>query len=195
MVYIKNLALLSFLLVVLAGCGHIGGWFGWTSLFSSTDTADDFVTDNDSVFDLFQDDFGTGDQYDDRFISDDDTATDTDIPTDTSPPPPPVSTTKDPAYDEIAKMTPDELRALGILTIPMLLHSGNEFPFPDKQFGAIKGADICDHPHYHGASGYSIDLVDVPEPSSECGFDNKVTQRTVTGQQMVDWFLERPRNF
>ncbi len=30
----------------------------------------EFLTDNDSVFDLFQDDFGTGTQYDDRFNAD-----------------------------------------------------------------------------------------------------------------------------
>ncbi|HUU83934.1 MAG TPA: hypothetical protein VM243_10565 [Phycisphaerae bacterium] len=32
-----------------------------------TDAAYEFVFDNDAVFDLFQDDFGTGTQYDDRF--------------------------------------------------------------------------------------------------------------------------------
>jgi len=30
----------------------------------------EFLTDNDAVFDLFQDDFGTGTQYDDRFTAD-----------------------------------------------------------------------------------------------------------------------------
>lgn len=29
----------------------------------------EFLTDNDGVFDLFQDDFGTGTQYDDRFAA------------------------------------------------------------------------------------------------------------------------------
>jgi len=29
----------------------------------------EFLTDNDAVFDLFQDDFGTGTQYDDRFVA------------------------------------------------------------------------------------------------------------------------------
>lgn len=32
--------------------------------------AGEFVFDNDAVFDLFQDDFGTGTQYDDRFVAD-----------------------------------------------------------------------------------------------------------------------------
>lgn len=31
--------------------------------------AGEFVFDNDAVFDLFQDDFGTGTQYDDRFVA------------------------------------------------------------------------------------------------------------------------------
>ena len=31
-------------------------------------TGMEFVTDNDAVFDLFQDDFGTGAEYDDRNI-------------------------------------------------------------------------------------------------------------------------------
>ncbi|HEY3245225.1 MAG TPA: hypothetical protein VGM03_17930 [Phycisphaerae bacterium] len=31
-------------------------------------TALEFLTDNDSVFDLFQDDFGTGANFDDRFV-------------------------------------------------------------------------------------------------------------------------------
>lgn len=92
-------------------------------------------------------------------------------------------------------MTPDELRVLGILKIPVLLLGDNEFPFPDKQFGAIRGIDKCDHLHYHGTFGYSLDLKDIPEPASECSFDNNVTQRTVTGQQMINWFHNRPRNF
>lgn len=32
--------------------------------------AGEFLFDNDAVFDLFQDDFGTGTQYDDRFVTD-----------------------------------------------------------------------------------------------------------------------------
>jgi len=35
-----------------------------------TTVAGEFLLDNDAVFDLFQDDFGTGTQYDDRFTAD-----------------------------------------------------------------------------------------------------------------------------
>ena len=34
-----------------------------------TSAAGEFLWDNDAVFDLFQDDFGTGTQYDDRFTA------------------------------------------------------------------------------------------------------------------------------
>lgn len=33
-----------------------------------TSAVGEFLWDNDAVFDLFQDDFGTGTQYDDRFV-------------------------------------------------------------------------------------------------------------------------------
>jgi hypothetical protein len=36
-----------------------------------TSVGTEFLLDNDAVFDLFQDDFGTGTQYDDRFLGDD----------------------------------------------------------------------------------------------------------------------------
>ena len=41
----------------------------------TTSVATEFLLDNDAVFDLFQDDFGTGTQYDDRFQGDDATRT------------------------------------------------------------------------------------------------------------------------
>lgn len=56
------------------GC-NLGGGAGWWAQIASDlvlDAAWEFIYDNDAVFDLFQDDFGTGTQYDDRFT---DTAT------------------------------------------------------------------------------------------------------------------------
>jgi hypothetical protein len=43
-------------------CQLVGGFV--------TSLATEFLTDNDAVFDLFQDDFGTGTTYDDRFTAD-----------------------------------------------------------------------------------------------------------------------------
>ena len=191
--YIKKILLLSFILLALTGCKPLWG-FNWFGLADTT-TDSDFMLDNDTVFDLFQDDFGTGTQYDDRFTDD---PTELDLPDDNpaaNDPGPTPSTTVDPSYDEIGSMTPDELSKIGIVKIPVLLISGHEIPFPAKQFGDLSGIDKCDHLHYHGASGFSLDLKNVPEPDNPCGFDNKVTQRTVTGQQMIDWFHNKPRNF
>ncbi|MFQ5491020.1 MAG: hypothetical protein ACE5GE_09890 [Phycisphaerae bacterium] len=60
-----------------AGCVmfQFGGCLGGDAVrFILTDlalsAAGEFVLDNDAVFDLFQDDFGTGTQYDDRFVAD-----------------------------------------------------------------------------------------------------------------------------
>jgi len=53
------------------GClGFGGGWWGKLAWDAATYAGLEFLTDNDSVFDLFQDDFGTGTQYDDRFTVD-----------------------------------------------------------------------------------------------------------------------------
>ena len=56
---------------VLLGCLPCGGCLcgnacTWITGFA-TSVATEFLLDNDAVFDLFQDDFGTGTQYDDRF--------------------------------------------------------------------------------------------------------------------------------
>ena len=51
--------------------GCLGGdsWWGYLIRDGAMDVAWDFVMDNDAVFDLFQDDFGTGAEYDDRNIA------------------------------------------------------------------------------------------------------------------------------
>ena len=48
--------------------GCLGGdsWWGVVARDLAMDAAWEFVYDNDAVFDLFQDDFGTGTLYDDR---------------------------------------------------------------------------------------------------------------------------------
>ncbi|MCP4245552.1 MAG: hypothetical protein GY778_00745 [bacterium] len=51
----------------IGGFGKLGGQFAFDL---AEYAAFEFVLDNDSVFDLFQDDFGTGTQYDDRFTAD-----------------------------------------------------------------------------------------------------------------------------
>ena len=61
--------------LLLAVCGSMVGWGGclggdswWGRAVQDLafDAAWEFVYDNDAVFDLFQDDFGTGALYDDR---------------------------------------------------------------------------------------------------------------------------------
>jgi hypothetical protein len=52
--------------VVFGGCLGGGGW-KHVATDAAMYTGLEFLTDNDAVFDLFPDDFGTGSQYDDRF--------------------------------------------------------------------------------------------------------------------------------
>jgi hypothetical protein len=58
---------------VMLGCLPCGCNFcnpcGWITGLGSAALVE-FLLDNDAVFDLFQDDFGTGTQYDDRFTAD-----------------------------------------------------------------------------------------------------------------------------
>jgi hypothetical protein len=54
--------------MMLGWGGCLGdGWWGWLVRDAAASAAYEFVWDNDAVFDLFQDDFGTGTMYDDRF--------------------------------------------------------------------------------------------------------------------------------
>ena len=61
------------LLLQFGGCLGFGGGGMWNRLVwqGVTYAGFEFLTDNDAVFDLFQDDFGTGTQYDDRFTGGD----------------------------------------------------------------------------------------------------------------------------
>jgi hypothetical protein len=54
--------------IVLGWGGCLGsGFWGFVVRDAALSAVYEFVWDNDAVFDLFQDDFGTGTQYDDRF--------------------------------------------------------------------------------------------------------------------------------
>jgi len=50
---------------------HLGTCIPWQKVAqdAALNVAWEFLLDNDAVFDLFQDDFGTGAQYDDRFTA------------------------------------------------------------------------------------------------------------------------------
>ncbi len=54
--------------VLFGGCLGSGVWRTVVT-DAALSAAYEFVWDNDAVFDLFQDDFGTGTQYDDRFAA------------------------------------------------------------------------------------------------------------------------------
>ncbi|MBD3208027.1 MAG: hypothetical protein GF370_01050, partial [Candidatus Nealsonbacteria bacterium] len=68
-------------------------------------------------------------------------------------------------YEELADMTPEEIRALGSFSISALSYGGNWFPFPEKQFIPCSSCPGCETLHNHGAVGFSLDLRSVPEPS------------------------------
>ncbi len=196
----KKILLLFALSLVLTGCTQtslskwFSGFFG-----SSSNVGSEFVVDNNAVFDLFQDDFGVGTEYDDIFIdggNGDVGVGDTGVSaTGQVEYEVDSSYTFDPVYTEVGKMTPEELHGKEVLEIPVLMLGGNFFPFPDKQFGDKAKADLCDHTHYHGDTGYTLDLEIVPEPSNPCGFDDATKIMRVSGDEMIDWFHNRPRNF
>lgn len=198
MKHVRYIILIAALLVTLTGCigSSSNSWF--SGLFGS-DAGTDFALDNDAVFDLFQDDFGSGTEYDDLFkdggngdlnVSETNTSADGQISYGSD-----VSQTIDPEYNRIGAMTPAELHGQEAIEIPVLALGNNLFPFPNKQFGDMYPADLCDHTHYHGDSGYTLDRNIIPEPESPCGFDDATKIINVTGDEMIDWFHNRPRNF
>jgi len=66
----KRVALVAVGGLLLGSCGCLcGNLCNWLPA-AVTSVAGEFLWDNDAVFDLFQDDFGTGTQYDDRFAAD-----------------------------------------------------------------------------------------------------------------------------
>lgn len=52
------------------GCLGGGNWWQRVAADAGLYTGYEFLTDNDSVFDLFQEDYGTAVQFDDRFTAD-----------------------------------------------------------------------------------------------------------------------------
>ena len=54
-------------MLLFGGC--LDSWWGNLLLTGAVSQGFEFVLDNDAVFDLFQDDFGTGASYDDRFTA------------------------------------------------------------------------------------------------------------------------------
>ncbi|MCP4589563.1 MAG: hypothetical protein GY842_02340 [bacterium] len=51
------------------GCLDGDSWWGYVVRDAALSATYEFLWDNDAVFDLFQDDFGTGALYDDRFTA------------------------------------------------------------------------------------------------------------------------------
>jgi hypothetical protein len=51
------------------GCLGGGDWWQKVATDTAVSVGYEFLLDNDSVFDLFQDDYGTGVQFDDRFTA------------------------------------------------------------------------------------------------------------------------------
>ncbi len=56
------------LLLNFGGCLVNGRTLRYVATTGLTYAGLEFVTDNDAIFDIFQDDFGTGSTFDDRFV-------------------------------------------------------------------------------------------------------------------------------
>ncbi len=67
---LKGVAVTALGGTVLGFGGCLDGFWGWLVRDAAASAAYEFVWDNDAVFDLFQDDFGTGTEYDDRTTND-----------------------------------------------------------------------------------------------------------------------------
>ncbi|MBT4849910.1 hypothetical protein HON36_03590 [Candidatus Parcubacteria bacterium] len=191
----RNLLLIIILSVTLSGCTLGSSWLdNFFGLGPNTGT--DLVASNDAIFDLFQD---TDTQYSEIFkdsgdgdlnVGDTNTSADGEVRYDLE-----EGLTFDPVYTEIGKMTPSELHGKEVLEIPVLMLGDNFFPFPDKQFGDQYDPELCDHKHHHGVTGYTLDGKIIPEPDDPCGFDNATKIMRVSGDEMIEWFHNRPRNF
>jgi len=107
-------------------------------------------------------------------------------------PPEPVRRSPTIAYDELARKTQDEIRAIKPLVIPVLTLNGEVFPFPDDQFTRI-APDKCGAWHYHGSVGFSLALKKVPEPDDPCGFGTDVSEQEVDAEALIHWFWNGPK--
>ena len=97
--------------------------------------------------------------------------------------------------EETGAKVADEIRALGKkITITALSHGGKWFPFPGSQFiFCMSCPPMCEEPHYHGATGFSLDLQSVPEPPySNCYWGTDVKQIVATPDEIINWFHNKP---
>ena len=65
--FTKTMAIVALGGTAFAGCFNT--WWGRLILDAGLAAAYEFVWDNEAVFDLFQDDFGTATFYNDRFVA------------------------------------------------------------------------------------------------------------------------------
>lgn len=96
-------------------------------------------------------------------------------------------------FTEIGKLTPEDLRDLGALKISVLQYGGQSFPFPFEQFGPIVvNFEECPIGHFHGP-GFTLDLKTASDPDpGECGWRDNTALIEVTGEQMIQWFHNKP---
>lgn len=92
-------------------------------------------------------------------------------------------------HADLALKTPDEIRAIRPLVIPVLMLDAALFPFPDVQF-VMTAPDKCSLPHYHGPVGLTLNLTTVSEPADPCGFGGYVIDREVDAEALVKWFAD-----
>ena len=64
---ILRLAAVGGTVMAFGGCLGGGNWWQRVATDAAVNIGYEFLLDNDAVFDLLQDDFGTGSEYDDRF--------------------------------------------------------------------------------------------------------------------------------
>ncbi len=95
-------------------------------------------------------------------------------------------------YSEIAGKTPDEIRWMAPLLIPVLTLNGERFPFPSDQFTKT-APDKCLEEHYHATVGYTLELKRVFQPAEPCGFGSAVTIEEVDVEKMIKWMQEGPK--
>ena len=94
------------------------------------------------------------------------------------------------SYEEVVKLTSDELLGLSKVTIPVLVYGGKFFPYPEQQF-TLEALGECDIAHYSGAFGVSLDLIEYPQPEHICRWRNSVHMIQVDPQEVINWFDKR----
>ncbi len=93
-------------------------------------------------------------------------------------------------FDEMARMTPEQIRLIKPLVIPVLTLGAEVFPFPERQFHKTD-PDKCATVHYHGSSGLTLEAKVVAEPSNACGFGGQVADLQVDPDVLIEWFKKR----